>query len=75
MTIYEIRVKGHLDSYWQEWFQGLTITNEENGEALLSGLVADQAALYGILTRIHHLGLLLLALHTKEVTQEYGHTA
>ena len=45
----EIRVQGHLDSSWSEWFDGMTITNVENGEAILSGPVVDQAALQGVL--------------------------
>jgi hypothetical protein len=60
-TIYCIRVKGHLDLHWSHWFDGLTITHEANGETLLSGPVVDQAALYGLLLKIHDLNLPLLA--------------
>jgi hypothetical protein len=48
LPFYEIRIKGHLDAQWMTWFDGLTITLEENGETLLSGPVADQAALHGL---------------------------
>jgi hypothetical protein len=61
MSVYEIRVRGHLDKRWSEWFDGLTITNLENGEALLTGCIVDQAELHGVLIRIRDLGLPLLA--------------
>jgi hypothetical protein len=64
VTIYEIRVKGHLDTAWSEWFDGLEITNQENGEALLSGDIADQAALHGLLIRVRDLGLPLVAVRS-----------
>ena len=57
---YQIRVKGHLGEQWQSWFDGLTITNVEQGEAILSGSLPDQAALHGVLTKIRDLGLPLL---------------
>jgi hypothetical protein len=59
-TNYEIRVKGHLDDHWSAWFDGLTITNEANGEAILRGQLPDQAALHGVLIKIRDLGLPLL---------------
>jgi hypothetical protein len=61
MSVYEIRVKGHLDPRWSEWFDGLEITNLENGEALLSGEIVDQAALHGVLAKVRDLGLPLVA--------------
>ncbi len=64
MTIYEIRVKGHLDRAWSEWFDGLEITNQENGEALLLGDIADQAALRGLPIRVRDLGLPLVAVRS-----------
>jgi hypothetical protein len=64
VTIYEIRVKGHLDRAWSEWFDGLEITNHENGEALLLGDIADQAALHGLLIRVRDLGLPLVAVRS-----------
>lgn len=57
---YQIRIKGHLGEQWQNWFDGLTITNAEHGEAILSGLLPDQAALHGVLEKIRDLGLPLL---------------
>jgi hypothetical protein len=59
--VYEIRVKGHLGGRWSEWFEGLEITNLENGDALLSGEIADQAALHGVLAKVRDLGLPLVA--------------
>jgi hypothetical protein len=49
---YEIRIKGHLDDHWAGWFEGLTLTFEETGDTLLTGLVADQAALQGLLKKV-----------------------
>jgi hypothetical protein len=63
MSVYEIRVKGHLDSRWSVWFDGLTISNLPDGEALLSGTLADQAALHGVLMKVRDLGLPLLAVN------------
>jgi hypothetical protein len=59
--IYEIRIKGHLDQQWTEWFEGLTITLEDNGDTLLTGHVVDQAALYGLLRKVRDLGMPLLS--------------
>ena len=59
---YVIRVKGHLDIFWQEWFENLLITHERDGTTLLSGPIRDQAALYGILIKMRDLGLTLLSL-------------
>ena len=59
--IYQIRIKGHLSHQWADWFEGLTITLEDNGVTLLRGLVVDQAALYGLLRQVRDLGLLLIA--------------
>ncbi len=58
---YQIRVQGHLDGDWSAWFDGLTISNLANGEMLLAGELADQAALHGVLARVRDLGLPLLA--------------
>jgi hypothetical protein len=59
-TIYQIRIKGHLGSRWMEWFEGLTLTLEEDGNTFLQGPVLDQAALHGILKKIRDLGMPLL---------------
>jgi hypothetical protein len=58
---YQIRVKGVLDETWSTWFEGLAIIAQTNGETILAGPVADQAALHGLLVKIHNLGLPLLA--------------
>ena len=60
-TAYAITVKGHLEDHWSAWFEGLTITNGANGEAVLAGPLLDQAALHGVLIKIRDLGLPLLA--------------
>jgi hypothetical protein len=62
MAAYEIRVKGHLDGRWSDWFDGLEITNLDNGEAMLSGEIVDQAALHGVLNKVRDLNLALVAL-------------
>ena len=59
--LYEIRIKGHLDNRWADWFDGLTITREDNGETRLIGPVVDQAALHGLLRKVRDLGLPLVA--------------
>jgi len=59
--IYEIRVQGHLGDRWSEWFEGLTIRTEAHGDSVLIGLLADQAALYGVLIKIHDLNLVLVS--------------
>jgi hypothetical protein len=65
MTIHcQITLQGHLDGRWSDWFDGMTITNETNGKAILRGPLADQAALHGVLIRIRDLGLPLLAVTT-----------
>lgn len=62
-TVYQIRIKGHLSCEWSDWFEGLTITSEENGETLLTGPVVDQATLYGLLKKARDLGLTLVAVY------------
>ena len=66
---YEIRLKGHLDSRWTAWFDGLTLTHGSDGTTIIHGPVADQAALHGLLQKVRDLGLPLIS-----VTQvEPGH--
>ena len=66
---YEIRLKGHLDSRWTAWFDGLTLTHDSDGTTIIHGLVPDQAALHGLLQKVRDLGLPLVS-----VTQvEPGH--
>jgi hypothetical protein len=60
-TIYQIRIEGHLGPQWTDWFGGLTITLEEGGDTLLTGQVADQAALHGLLRKVRDLGMPLIS--------------
>jgi hypothetical protein len=59
--IYQIRIEGHLGPRWSGWFEGLTITPEGDGETLLTGPVADQAALHGLLRKVRDLGMPLIS--------------
>ena len=61
--VYQIRVQGHLDSAWGDWFAGLVVTLEENGDTLLTGPVVDQAALHGLLRKVRDLGMPLLSIN------------
>lgn len=61
--VYEIRIQGHLGFQWTDWFEGLAITLEEDGDTLLTGLVTDQAALYGLLKKVRDLGMPLLSVN------------
>jgi hypothetical protein len=73
--VYEIRLKGHLDARWVKWFDGMAISLDENGNTLLSGPVADQAALHGILKKVRDVGLPLLSVNTVEPdTKEVSET-
>ena len=58
---YEIRIAGHLDTQWQDWFDGMSVTLEADGTTLLSGQVPDQPALYGLLRKVRDLGLMLIS--------------
>jgi hypothetical protein len=62
---YTIRIQGHLSEQWTHWLGDLSIENQANGEAVLSGAVADQSALYGILGRMRDMGVALLALECR----------
>ena len=64
--LYEIRVKGELDQRWSDWFDGFTIAPVTEDETLLTGTVADQAALHGVLHKIRDLGLPLLSVQRLE---------
>jgi hypothetical protein len=58
---YNIRLKGHLDTRWAAWFDGLSLTHESDATTLIHGLVADQAALHGLLQKVRDLGLTLVS--------------
>jgi hypothetical protein len=65
-TVYHIRIKGHLGDQWTDWFGGLSITLENNGETLLTGPVVDQAALHGLLRQVRDVGMPLLSVSRVE---------
>lgn len=69
---YEIRLQGHLDAHWGDRFEGLTITLEEDGNTLLSGPVADQSALHGLLKKVRDLGMPLVSIN--QVRSKQGET-
>jgi hypothetical protein len=60
--VYQVRIKGYLGSQWSEWFEGQTITLDDNGDTLITGPVVDQAALYGLLKKVRDIGLQLVSL-------------
>ena len=62
-AVYEIVVKGKLDSRWTRWFADLQIISQPNGNSLLIGPIADQSALYGVISRLRDLGLVLVSVH------------
>ncbi len=61
--IYQIRLKGHLEHQWTDWFGDLTVTLEDNGDTLLTGPVVDQAALHGVLRKVRDFGMPLLSVN------------
>ena len=67
--VYEIRIGGHLHRQWTDWFGGLTIVLEEDGDTLLTGPVADQAALHGLLKKVRDLGLPMISVNRLETAQ------
>jgi hypothetical protein len=62
-AVYQVRIKGHLDSQWIGWFEGLTIMLEDDGDTLLTGPVVDQAALHGLLRKVRDLGMPLISVN------------
>jgi hypothetical protein len=68
--ICQIRIKGHLGHQWADWFGGLTITREDNGDTLLTGAVVDQAALHGLLKKVRDVGMPLISVNRVELGQE-----
>lgn len=71
----EIRVKGQIDQQWSEWFGGLTISHSDLDETVLTGLVPDQAALYGIISRLRDLGLELCSVNSQEIKEDRHESA
>ena len=71
---YEIKVKGHLDPHWSEWFAGLKLTHLEGNESLLSGPLPDQAALHGLLERVRDLNLTLISVTWRGPSSEDSDT-
>jgi hypothetical protein len=67
-NFYEFRVEGHLTDRWSDWFEGLAIRNDPNGETTLSGSLADQAALFGVLAKIQSLNLALVSVRRLPTT-------
>jgi hypothetical protein len=63
--VFEIKLRGHLDAYWAEWFNGLTVTHDEDGNTVLCVPIPDQAALHGLLAKVRDLGLPLLSVNRK----------
>jgi hypothetical protein len=61
--VYQIRIQGHLSHQWTDWFDGLSIRLEEDGDTLLMGTVIDQAALHGLLKKVRDLGMPLLSVN------------
>ena len=70
--VYQIRIEGHLDDQWADWFSGLSVSLEENGDTLLTGAVVDQAALFGLLKKIRDLGLPLVSVNRVEPCPEHS---
>ena len=64
---YQIKIKGHLGGQWTDWFDGLAITLEDNGDTLLTGSVTDQAALHGLLRKVRDLGMPLCSVTSVSV--------
>lgn len=67
--VYQIRIEGHLGCQWTDWFGGMTITPEDDGDTLLSGPVIDQAALYSLLKKVRDLGMSLVSVMRVEPSQ------
>jgi len=73
--IYQIRIKGHLGRQWTDWFEGLTITLEDNGDTLLTGPVVDQAALHGLLRKVRDLGMPLISASASDPARQMRTTS
>ena len=69
-TAYEIRVQGHLDPSWSPWLDGISIVHRPDGTTTLGGVLADQAALYGLLSKLRDAGVILLSVTQKESDEQ-----
>ena len=67
--VYQIRITGHLGREWTDWFEGLAITLEANGDTLLTGPVVDQAALHSLLKKVRDLGIPLISVSPVDVSR------
>ena len=67
---YEIKVRGHVDGHWSDWLGGLEITQDEQGNSHLTGVIPDQAALHGVLNQIRNLGLTLISIAPQKKEEE-----
>ena len=67
---YEIRVAGHLDQHWTTWLDGLTLTHHHDGTTTLHGVVADQAALHGLLAKVRDIGATLISVSTTDAAPD-----
>jgi hypothetical protein len=67
---YEIRIGGHLEARWATWFDGMTLTADEDGSTVVRGVLADQAALHGILQRLRDAGLPLISITPLDTPKE-----
>ena len=72
-AVYQIRLKGHLDSQWTDWFDGLTITLEEDGDTLLTGPLVDQSALHGLLKKVRDLGMPLVSVSQVQSNETHSY--
>lgn len=70
--LYHFRITGQLDSSWEDWFDGLTITHMPDGTTLLAGSLVDQAAMHGVLNKIRDLGLTLLVVQQVDSRDDTG---
>ena len=70
-VVYQIRIKGHLGSQWTDWFEGLTVTLEEDGDTLLTGPIVDQAALHGLLKKVRDLGMPLVSVNRVQFNETH----
>lgn len=68
-NVYEIRIEGHLPEHWSDWFEGVAVHNLKNAETIITGELSDQAALFGVLHKIHGLNLRIISIEWKNVNK------